>query len=249
MKKTAYTLILFLAGLIACLTIIICLDDYIEARSVILRPGVNLKNNVTIRSGSIDQRNGSAGSTVSDYEFYTKENGGVDDYNDGQDIPADSFSENWTNCTADNNYCGTNDVNAIYRDDHTNLVWSDYLDSGEEHTWFWVNNCYEPETAENPGTCSADGDDACQCVKKTSSKTGCEALGDGNWRVPTQKELMQAYIDGSWGIRSDFLDAGNLFWSATTKSNDTHGAWGVALNYGYTPYNAKTTEYDSRCVR
>ena len=217
-------------------------------RSVIFKSGVVVKNNVSIRSGSIDQRNGSLATTTQDY---SKEKGGVDDYNDNQTIPGDTFTENWTQCTSANNYCGTGDSTACaggvcYRDNRTNLVWSDYLDGGTNHNWFWANNCAQPESAENPGTCATDGSEACQCVKLTSSKTGCEALGDGNWRLPHQKELMQAYINGSWGNLSH---AGSYFWSATTHSYDTHDAWTVGLHRGHTSTDSKNGTYDSHCVR
>ena len=202
----------------------------------------------------IDKFNGSAGDSVDDYAFYTQEKGGVDDYNNnsgGGSMPADSYSASWTQCDAGDNYCDTGDSTACsggicYINNDTGLIWSDYLDSGTNHTWFWANNCYEPGTAENPGTCVAGGDDACQCVKKTSSETGCEALGDGNWKLPYQKELMQAYIDGSWG---NLPHAGNNFWSATTGSHATQVAWRVHLYFGYVVYPTKTNTYYSRCVR
>ncbi len=150
----------------------------------------------------------------SDYTFYTQAKGGVDDYNNNGSRPSDSYAKSWTTCDGTNNYCGTGTSTADKKDDSTGLVWSKWLNSGATSTWFDANNCYEPGTAENPGTCVSNGDDACQCVKKATSMTGCDALGSG-WRLPYQKELMQAYIDGSWGNLSN---AGNYFWSATTRS-------------------------------
>jgi len=217
-------------------------------RSVIFKSGVVVKNNVSIRSGSIDQRNGSLATTTQDY---SKEKGGVDDYNDGGSMPSDTFSENFTQCTSANNYCGTGDSTACaggvcYQDNRTNLVWSDYLDGGANHTWFWVNNCWEPGSSGNPGSCTANGNVACQCFSYPNASSGCAVLGDGNWRVPHQKELMQVYINGSWG---NLPHAGSNFWSATTNSHDTHYAWIVNLHYGNTTNNTKTTNRYSRCVR
>ena len=224
------------------------------ARSVIFKSGVVIKNNVSIRSGSIDQRNGSMATTTQDY---SKELGGVDDYNNSEDIPADTFTENWTQCTSANNYCGTDDAtvcggDVCWQDNRTNLVWSDYWNGGENKNWFWANNCAQPESAENPGTCTDNYNEACQCVKLTSSKTGCEAWGDGNWRLPHQKELMQAYIDGSWCNSPNICalpHAGYYFWSATTQSNPTHCAWFTSLTNGYTNASTKTSTNDVRCVR
>ena len=71
----------------------------------------------------------------------------------------------------------------------------------------------------------------------------CADQGNG-WRLPTQKELMQAYIDGSyWNL----TQPANNFWSATEYS--ATGAWYVTLNNGST-YNAnKTNAFQLRCVR
>jgi len=180
----------------------------------------------------VNQKNGSATSPVSDFVFYTQALGGVDDYNDNGTMPTDSFTASWTQCTSANNYCKTGDStvcagDVCYQDNSTGLIWSDWLEGGSNRNWFWANNCWEPGTwANSPGgdnLCDSDGDDACRCVKATSTPniTGCEALGDGDWRLPYQKELMQAYIDGSWG---NLPNAGSYFWAATTKSDATHRA-------------------------
>ncbi|MEA2113590.1 MAG: hypothetical protein U9P63_02975, partial [Patescibacteria group bacterium] len=144
----------------------------------------------------VNIKNGSAGANVADSAFYTQAKGGVDDYNNGGTMPTDSFTASWTQCTAANNYCKTGDSTACagdicYQDNNTGLVWSDYLNGGTDKDWWWANNCWVPESWANPGICTANGNDACQCVKATSTPniTGCEALGDGNWRLPHQKEL------------------------------------------------------------
>jgi len=219
------------------------------ARSVIFKSGVVLKNNVSIRSGEIDQWNGSLSTTTN---AYPQSLGGVDDYNNNQTMPADSFSENWTICASANNYCGTNDAtacggNVCRQDNRTNLVWSDYILGGSDHNWFVANSCQYPNGLSGDGVCDVHGEPACQCVKQPAgSETGCEDLGDGNWRLPFQKELMQAYIDGSWG---NLPHASYVYWSAATQSNFTYNAWRTTLYYGYTSTNTKTTTYDSRCVR
>ena len=200
--------------------------------------------------------NGSATSGATDYTFYTQALGGVDDYNDAQSaMPTGSYVGSWTDCNAGNNWCGTGETDiADAKDESTGLVWSVKIDDAGDDTqsWFWANNCYEPETAENPGTCTTHGDDACQCVKKTSAKTGCEALGDGGWRLPYQKELMQAYINGSSKSSVSYLsNINNVYWSATTLSYSTRNAWVVTLFNGNTSYDTKVTSgsYKVRCVR
>ena len=201
--------------------------------------------------------NGSATSGATDYEFWTQALGGVDDYNGGavQPMPTGSYEGDWTDCTSGaDDWCGTSETDiADAKDNQTGLIWSVKIEGTDDTmSWFWANNCYEPDTEENPGTCTANDDDACQCIKKTSEKTGCEALGDGGWRLPYQKELMQAYINGSSKSSvSNLSSTGYYFWSSTTTSNNTHYAWYVYLTYGTTNGSVKpnVASYRSRCVR
>jgi len=209
--------------------------------------------------------NGSASSAATDGDYYTQALGGVDDYNDNQSAnPTGSYVGSWTDCTSGaDSYCGTEDSNADAKDNQTGLIWSVKIDSGGDDTqsWFWANNCNEPGTALNPDgleggdPCDADGDNACRCIKHEGGegdvKTGCEALGNG-WRLPYQKELMQAYINGSSKSTVSYLSStGYGFWSSTTVSSNTHNAWYVTLYHGYTSYSLKTNvaSYRSRCVR
>ena len=235
----------------------IMVHNYISAS------GLEIRNaRVAIRGGSptFNQYNGSATSGATDYAFYTQALGGVDDYNDGQSAnPTGSYEGSWTDCVVGNDYCNTADAtNADAKDNQTGLIWSIKIEGTDDTmSWFWANNCHEPGTTLNPDggeggdACDADGDDACRCVKLTSSKTGCEALGDGGWRLPYQKELMQAYINGSSKESVSYLSSTVYsFWSSTTLSTSTHHAWHVYLDDGYTGYGVKTSvaSYRSRCV-
>ena len=86
-----------------------------------------------------------------------------------------------------------------------------------------------------------------------------ESLGEMNWhdatkkceemggRLPTRIELIDLVDNHSEEIED--WDKNNTFWSATTRSNNTHFAWSTDLDGGYTNNILKTTEYDSRCVR
>ena len=153
---------------------------------------------------------------------------GIDDYNNGGAIASGTYQGAWTACTSANNYCGTGRSVAEKRDENTQLIWSPAISSSM--TWYVANNC--------TGTSNT-------CVKLTSNKTGCAAYDDGNWRLPTQKELMQAYIDGSYGNLSS--PAG--YWSSTTQSGHLGYAWFVGLSDGTTYSLTKTSSYYVRCVR
>jgi hypothetical protein len=91
--------------------------------------------------------------------------------------------------------------------------------------------------------------------------------GHSDWRLPTQKELQEAYIHGirdvgykgSGTIRpsGDTLDNNDdfmaivdgWFWSASTLSNLTSDAWGVLLGNGHTDNVGKTNSVQILCVR
>jgi hypothetical protein len=81
-------------------------------------------------------------------------------------------------------------------------------------------------------------------VGNKTAKLLCSERGNG-WRLPAQKELMQAYIDGSY---FNLSQPSNYFWSAT--ENSATSAWYVTLHAGATTYSVKTTSaYQVRCVR
>lgn len=121
------------------------------------------------------------------------------------------------------------------RDQNTTLIWSYPLynnagtvefSSSTNSTWSW----------------DASGANNVAVGGKTASEL-CSERGN-SWRLPTQKELQQAYIDGSyWNLNQP----SNTFWSVTEY--DATNAWRVTLYSGYTSNSAKTTTYQVRCVR
>ena len=215
---------------------------------------LGIRGNISILRFGTNMYNGSATSGATDYAYYTQALGGVDDYNDGaaQPYPTGSYQGSWTDCVVGNNYCGTGDATyADAKDNSTGLIWSIALNVAGDYTqtWFWANNCYYSGTATD---CDADGEAGCRCTKLTEgNKTGCDALGSG-WRLPYQKELMQAYINGSSKASVSYLSSTtSSYWSATTYSSLTYSGWSVYLSYGSTNGYTKTnsTGYWVRCVR
>lgn len=160
--------------------------------------------------------------------------GGFDDYNNGGAPPSNRYVKVWTACTAGNSYCGTGDSGAYAKDNSTQLVWSlpcngsgcSSFSDASPLTYSWSNG-----GANN------------------NSRTAYQLCSDhSGWYLPHQKQLMQAYIDGSYGN----LEASGVirsYWSATTLSFDTTYAWYVILSYGSTNYDIKTNGNFVRCVR
>jgi hypothetical protein len=80
---------------------------------------------------------------------------------------------------------------------------------------------------------------------------------DSQWRLPTQKEAMQAYIDGIAGIEYDYPDFGILtqsIWTSTSSSttegqyHNENSSWIIYLDRGDTAINFKAGWGKVRCV-
>lgn len=122
------------------------------------------------------------------------------------------------------------------KDPRTGLIWSWYLKNNAGTVNFVV-------TAGNDWSWDGTTDaDSIAVGNKTASQL-CSERGDG-WRLPTEKEMMQAYIDGSnWNL----TNPAHSFWSLTEYS-PTNALY-VNLSTGNTYFTAKTTSYYVRCVR
>lgn len=81
----------------------------------------------------------------------------------------------------------------------------------------------------------------------------CENLalgGASDWRLPTQKEMMQAYVDGIWLQKSGLnLVNGFEYQSSSTYSFDSLLVHVMDLSVGYVNTAAKATSHYTICVR
>jgi len=94
-------------------------------------------------------------------------------------------------------------------------------------------------------------------VGNSQAITFCNALqvydsnkgyaGKPDWYLPTQKELMQAYIDGIYTEDPGFTTV-NLFWSSSEVSYFPTDAWRVTLGNGVTYFLTQTNGLAVRCV-
>jgi hypothetical protein len=186
--------------------------------------------------------------TAGNYPGGAQNAGGVDDCNYVTSACTSAawgaYAMGWTACSPGYAPCNsTTYPGAAYKDNSTGLIWSKTMStpanlyvldgSNGTMTWYQANNC--------AGTSNT-------CVKPASPATGCEGSPTATgWEVPTQKQLMQAYIDGSYG----YLDPGanRFYWSSTTSSSTVSLAWNTTLSYGYPNNNTKTFGNYVRCVR
>ena len=81
----------------------------------------------------------------------------------------------------------------------------------------------------------------------------CESVVAGSmndFRLPTQKELLQAYVNGIWSLKeASKLNIMAFNWSASTVSYAFDSGWMIYLNYGYSAATAKTSKAANLCVR
>ena len=121
------------------------------------------------------------------------------------------------------------------QDPRSGLIWSNILyksgstvifSATSSTTWSW--------DASSPNNIA---------VGNKTAITLCSGMGNG-WRLPTQKELMKAYVDGSY---FSLTQTAVRLWSATQY--DTSSMWTVYLNNGTTVNLTKGSGYSIRCVR
>lgn len=128
------------------------------------------------------------------------------------------------------------------KDPMTGLVWSQYLKnnagviqfvSSGGSTWSW-----NATAANNVAVGNLTAKQLCS--------SSSNPAGAGVWRLPTQKEMMQAYIDGTfWN-----LSLPTTYYYSATELAAGSGAWNVDLTNGNTGYNyGEGVTISVRCVR
>ncbi len=176
-------------------------------------------------------------------------NGGNDDYNNAKAPPVDRYATSWTICDVANNYCGTGDDGAYIKDDAVNLIWShpcknagcSEFSNVSPSTYTWTASSSATYDRSYSVVNAGIVDASILCSNGDHQKSG--------WYLPHQKQLMQAYINGSYG-NLEASGVNRYYWSATTLSYNTALAWYTNLSFGLTnPYSKLTGLSFIRCVR
>ena len=84
------------------------------------------------------------------------------------------------------------------------------------------------------------------CATLSLASTQGESA-DTDWYLPSQKELIQAYISGMYNQAGSTFTTANDFWSSTERSSTT--TWKDNFSVGRTYFNDKTSSTATRCVR
>lgn len=138
-----------------------------------------------------------------------------------------------------------------WRDERTGVYWSAH--QGTMSNIFTMASC---DYFTSIPRSSYDGSDS-DCGLAINYCATLDFAGRTDWYLPSQKELMQAYIDGIYnqaGIDEASAAAfvtDNYYWSSSEVSGNSNNAWDVNLNDGGSDdgsgYKADTA-YGVRCV-
>lgn len=186
-----------------------------------------------------------------------------DDYS-GVDTPGNGSIEDYEGEEAE--WTNTYPLDAgeeVWKDERTGLYWSHNLGSYSnsfpdiDHSAcpFFDGSTEAEKLAARygyDGLTSACGNaiNACGSLSLKLRETDTEEYTQ--WYLPTQKELMQAYIDGIYNQTGGGGETGftttSWFWSSSEVSFNPTFAWVVHLGYGSTSLGYKTDGNAVRCV-
>ena len=193
----------------------------------------------TFHNTSRSQKTGTANLAM---DFSTQSKVTWEDYKNGASADGDSAGEEatWTNTKGAA-------TTGVWQDGRTGLYWS--ASQGSFSNIFTVSSCgffsnnLRGDYTGGDGTC---GNAINYCAGLSLDSTG-DATSETNWYLPSQKELMQAYLDGIYNQTNATFVSTADFWSSTEVSSPTSYAWNVNLNSGLTDGHDKS--YPTRAVR
>lgn len=137
----------------------------------------------------------------------------------------------------------------VYKDGRTGLYWSATQGATATNN-FNLLSCDFFSTVPRGNYTGADVD--CDVSINRCATLELDANGDSTletkWYLPTQAELMTAYLNGIYLATNTTWVTGNIFWSSTEDQGTPTYAWRVNLPNGYASTGAKSTTLYVRCV-
>jgi len=133
----------------------------------------------------------------------------------------------------------------IWKDERTGLYWSAQQGTNTTNS-FTIATCDFYSMARGVYT---GGDTDCgNSINRCADLNGTTHGGRTGWYLPSQHELMQAYLNGMYIQTSHSFTTTSWYWSSSGVSHSSSIAWSVLLNYGYVDSYNKTSNYAVRCV-
>lgn len=207
------------------------------------------------------------------YDDWLNSGGTTNEYTGEEGTWTQTATGGTARSVTDNAVTRTLASNTVKRDERTGLYWSDYATATVDNEFSWVvgDDAENPTGASCNFLAAGDANAYCDNQDPLTAYTedndvsaadlclnlqldGDNADSDNNgatgmetdWRLPTQKELQQAYINGA---ANNLPNPGTNFWSSTEGYSSQSYAWGVGLGYGGTSDFTKVSSYYVRCVR
>jgi len=150
----------------------------------------------------------------------------------------------WTNTVN----VGVGSTLNVWKDNRTGLYWS--TSRGLSTNNFTIASCDFFTTV--PRGSYGGGDADCGNAINACANLSLEAVtGQGaknDWYLPSQKEILQAYIDGMYNQTNDTIPTAINFWTTTEYWNGSL-VYTIHTAHGYSFLFGKTATSEFRCVR
>jgi len=186
---------------------------------------------------------------ISGYTFYNGDRGEkVGTYN-VPDYKAQSYQKVDGGIVSPAEWTKTNASPEVWKDKRTGLYWSPKQVS-MTNSFTTVSCSFFSATSRGNynGAESACGNaiNACAALELDANSDGSM---ETDWYLPSQGELLQAYLDGMYLATSSSWATTDAFWSSTENQFSNTYAWISTFNQGYSNYAGKSTNNYVRCVR
>jgi hypothetical protein len=193
----------------------------------------DVKNGKTFYDDSRTEKTGTL-----DYPLYADQSLQAKDFRDS------NASSTWSSWSLTSGAATT----GVYKDNRTGLYWSPKQTTSTNEFNLLACDFYSTTPRGDYNGTDTDCGNAINICGTLSLDANGDSIADTKWYLPTQSELMQAYLNGIYLSTNTTWTTGDNFWSSTeTQSVNTY-AWYTNLYYGNTNYSNKTATYSVRCV-
>jgi len=193
----------------------------------------------TFYSNSLTKLTGTAPAA---FDYSTQSKVIWDDYKNGGSADGDNAGEE----SAWSNTAGTA-TTGVWKDSRTGLYWSN--SQGFLSNSFTVATCDYFSTTPRGSYTGADSDCGNAINYCANLNLAAGGTSSTDWYLPSQKELMLAYVNGIYNQTNTTFATTSNIWSSTENSGNSNAAWRVYLNSGSTNTTNKDTVNPVRCVR
>lgn len=174
-------------------------------------------------------------STQSKVTWEDSKNG---DSDDGDDAGEESV---WTNTAGTAN-------TGVWKDTRTELYWSNVVSPLNDNNFTVATCAFFTSPRGDTVVTSNCGNSIIQCHNLSLDATG-DGVPETDWYLPSQKESLQAYLDGIYNQTNATFAGANTIWTSTQSNGVAGSAWIVDMTDGETGIASKGSGFSVHCVR